>query len=217
LSATPVSVRSIPGQSHYFCRIRMSLLSVASLLLVIGLLAAAWFLLDSAWKPSQPTGSRGERSYSLLFLLVLIPVWIRVPLIVFMALEFMRRIIQRLFHIFDDKPDFVISTDGIAGWDRMTFCIIPWAEMSDVKVRRTEIRPYGFKMLPTQEWIYIYGTETGPRRFFGAFPPRRPSIMYSQMYFPKKNTEILLAIRPYRPDLVNAAPIPSHPTEIPRA
>jgi len=150
--------------------------------------------------------------YFIALAVLLLPVWIRVPLIVYAALELTRRIIRRLFHTFDDKPDFVISIEGIAGWDGMKFCLIPWAEMSDVKVHRTKPRVWGFQILPTQEWISIYGAETGPRRFFGALPPRRPRIMYNQMYFPKKNTEILLAIRPYRPDLVNADPLTSHPT-----
>lgn len=175
--------------------------------------------MDVAWQPDPPTGAsrKARLGYFVVLLLALLPVWFRVPLIVFPALALLRMFVRRLFHTFDSRPDFVISSEGIAGWDRSTFCFIPWTQMSELKVSRREQRIWGFKILPTQEWIYIYGTETGPRRFLGAFPPRRPCIMYSQMYFPKKNTEILLAIRPYRPDLVNADPFVPNLTEIPRA
>jgi hypothetical protein len=182
------------NQAHFFCRIRVPFWAgFVTIAFAAVLLFCAWVLLDPAWHPGPPKpdmNSKATAGYFMVLFFASLPVWIRVPFLLFTTTEMLRRAARRLFHTFDDKPDFVISPEGIAGWSGMSFCSIPWPEVSTAFVY--------------ERAIHIYGTGKGARRFFGILPPRRPHITYSQLFFPRKNTDIILAIRSYRPDLMKA-------------
>jgi hypothetical protein len=198
-------------ETHYLCRWRIPIWTVLGLALTVcPILVLAWYCLDADWMPQTPDFSRGRRrgwviafiGWAFFVLFMKLPVWIRIPFLLWSSLKLLRLYIRWIFQAFDREPDFVISPAGVGGWDQTEFRFFPWPEVSNLTVRTNQQYFLGFKIVPAQQWIDIHGPEVGPRRLFKTLPPRRVTLMYSQLYFPTKNAEILRSIHRYRPDLV---------------
>lgn len=187
---------------HHFCRRRATAAAALTMAVAAGLLVFAWVLLDATWTPPSPSGGTGGRGYVIVVALAALPVWIRVPLLISLAGQFIRVAIIRLRQVFDNEPDFVITPEGVGGWDGLVFRTIPWSEVSEVRVVDKNRPLFGPRILPRQQFIYVRGAAVGERPFFGTFPPRRASVLYTDLFFATSNHWILDALRRYRPDLV---------------
>jgi hypothetical protein len=202
------------GEVHYLCRCRVLVwTSLLITIFVAPVLVFAWYLvLYPDWMPEKPDFSRRSRGlgsalifWAFFMLFMKVPVWIRLPFLLWTGFRLTRLFGRQLIHAFDREPDFVISPDGVGGWDRDEFRFFPWSEISKLTIIERQNDLWGFKIGRPQQWIELLGPEVGPRRFFETFPPRRARLMYSQLYFPTKNAEILHSIGRHRPELVAQA------------
>jgi len=168
----------------FFCRLRTPFVVIVVLLIALVIAWIAWEASDLAWSPSP----KGEGAW-LILLIAALPIWIRVPLLIGVAGELVRLSLPRLAHAFDNRPDFVVGPDGIGGVDYMTFRVIPWTAIQDVEINKHGLRIVG----PDRKANVVTHLLAGKRHV----------IIYSRFLFKTPVTDVLLAIRHYRPDLAN--------------
>jgi hypothetical protein len=104
-----------------------------------------------------------------------------------LAGELVKISLYRLVHTFDDKPDFTIGPEGIGGLDYATFRVIPWTDIQSIDRERHGLR--------------IIGPERKANALVRMIIGKRQAILYPKISFKTPVTDILLAVRPYRPDL----------------
>jgi hypothetical protein len=157
--------------------------------LVAGLLFLAWKLLDPHFVPRSYLYGRGSGKGALLVLLLaVLPVWVRVPFVLSVVGYYIRLGFHQLRHAFDKAPDFVIGPDGISGLDELGYCSIPWSDVSSIDVRLFAIRIYG----PERRIHWSLRLIVGQRVMF----------LYSRAFFKTPRSEVLAAIKHYRPELM---------------
>jgi hypothetical protein len=180
---------------------------------VIPLLVLAWFSLDPDWMPEKPDFSRpsGRRRKGFIYALILwalfvlfmkLPFWIRVPFLLWSSYKFLRFFGILGARAFDQKPDFIISPEGVSGWSGRGFHHVPWTAITNLHVVIHQTKFGIFNVGAPKRRITFYGPETGPRRFFDTLPPKKIEINYFQGPFPEKSENILRIARQHRPDLV---------------
>ena len=65
-----------------------------------------------------------------VFLFLLVPLWIKLPLLALLGGEVLARLLAPLVWTFDDKPDFTIGPSGVYGPCGLGFQRVPWADVS---------------------------------------------------------------------------------------
>jgi hypothetical protein len=192
-----ISTDGPPSQEHHLCRMRAAVLGPLEfgviLVIFLGLFWTAFdwnFTTETA--SSYATGSRRGGAILFLLLLAILPVWVRVPLLLGAFGCLMRYRFRRLRYAFDDVPDLVIGPEGVSGLDELGYCSIAWSDVSSVDARPLGIRIYG----PERKAHWLIRLITGERIMF----------YYSQFIFKAPYSEIMSAIRHYRPDLCVGAP-----------
>lgn len=198
-------------QNYYLSPDKVTFTLVAGITItVVPLLTLAWFCLDPDWMPQQPDFSHGRRRgwvYALIFwaffvLFMKLPFWIRIPFLLWSSYKFLRFFSILGIRAFDQKPDFIIASEGIGGWSGRRFHHVPWSAMTKLNVAIHQNKFGSFDIGSPKKNITFYGPEAGPRRFFDTLPPKRIEINYWQGLFSEKPETILRYVQKYRPDLV---------------
>ncbi|GEO16547.1 hypothetical protein MAE02_42430 [Microvirga aerophila] len=148
-----------------------------------------WLALD----PNFPSKKGSYHAYGsgkgalLLLLVTILPVWARVPLLFGFVGYFIRLGFHRIRHAFDNVPDLAIGPEGISGLDELGYCSMPWSDLFCIDVSRVAIRIY--EQQREAHWLirWIAG--------------ERVMFLYTRAFFKAPHSEILSAIRYYRPDL----------------
>lgn len=147
-------------------------------------LLIAWWALDPSWRAR----AYGKGALFIL-ILVLLPVWIRVPLLAGIAAECMRIGVHRLSHSFDSKPDFTIGPDGVGEVGLYNkFKVIPWDQIESITQDDSGIRILQ-KIPPGNALVrFLTGGQYG-------------AIVYNKWFFDRDPREIMKTLSLYRPDL----------------
>ncbi len=98
---------------------------------------AVWFLVDPNWYPKRPRHVRGKGALwvYLFFLIISLPVWMRVPIVITTLSEFIIYRIAMLVWMLDKRPDFAIGPQGIYGIDYLKYRHISWHMMDHLEIR----------------------------------------------------------------------------------
>jgi hypothetical protein len=207
------STASAETQNYYLSQSHTVFILIVSIAVtVLPLLILAWFSLDPDWMPKQPdfSGSPRRRKgffyalilWAILVLFMKLPYWIRIPFLIWSSYKFLRFFGILGVRAFDQKPDFIISPEGVSGWSGRGFHHLPWAAITNLHVMTHQAKFGIFDVGAPKRRITFYGPETGPRRFFDTLPPKRIEINYFQGPFPEKSENILRIALQHRPDLV---------------
>jgi len=210
----PVSSISAETKTYYLSPYYAVFALIASIALtVVPLLILAWFSLDPDWMPEKPDFSSSSSSrrrgfiyalilWALFVLFMKLPFWLRVPFLLWSSYKLLRFFSVLGLRAFDEKPDFVISPEGVSGWSNYSFHHVLWPAITKLHVTVHQPKIWGFGIGSPKKRLTLYGPETGPRRFFDTLPPKRIEISYAHGPFPERTEIILNLIRQYRPDLV---------------
>jgi hypothetical protein len=168
--------------------------------LVMALGLTLWFFMDPNWYPHWPRGRiRGKGAFWVLmiFLLISLPVWLRVPIALSSFAELIIYRIAMLVWMFDSRPDFAIGPEGIYGIDYLSYRHISWRMIDRLDIKTFSNR---FSSQTSSQLVFVGKTwdEHYPKE---AENLRAPKIVV-RPYFGVDDQEILELARKYNPRLL---------------
>ena len=141
--------RSTSYERYYYYRRRRMMWLALAIPIVVWLL---WFVtgkyladpnFSPVWDIPNCSGRRcgGQLIlYALIFVFLSLPVWLKIPSVIFGIAELFWRIIALLWWSFDKRPDFAIGPYGIYGMSGFGYHHVPWSKVGGIhasKIRHT--------------------------------------------------------------------------------
>jgi hypothetical protein len=99
--------------------------------------------------------------YTVGFLFLLLPVWIKLPSVAFGVAELFWRVLAMLYWSFDSRPDFAIGPHGIYGVSRFKYHHVGWPQVGGIHLVKN------IQTLTTMKHLKIYTKQkTTPASLF---------------------------------------------------